>query len=640
MTATRSERPGDAVPVSVTVVSEESVRQAPSSTVDDLLRTVTGVNLPFGNSAVQFPDINKISMRGLGGHRALVLVDGIPLNDAYFSYVQWNKVPMGAVEQIEIVRGATASLFGNHALGGTINVLSRRADDDSFVLAASGGSFGARRAELEFGHEVSERFGFRVNAEDLETDGYQRLLEADRGAIDAASWSETRNVQLRADFAPSGRFRGFVKAGYFTMDLSQGTELSWTRREIFDLAASTHTAIGPSGDLHAAAYFQDQTFDITSSATVPGRGEEWISNVSEIPIRDLGGSVVWSRSVSATVPLLSFGADVRRAEATDTRDIFTRTGVMVAVRGNEGAQDFGGAFAQASWTPTERFEVLASVRADYWKNYGGLEFGPEGTKVFAEKTKSAIDPRISIRYRTARAAVRAAVYSAFKAPGLRDLYRTTQFAGLVILPNPDLDPETLTGMEAGVDFSAGRFTGEVNVFRYEIDDLITRILLSTTGGLTFRPGNVGTSRSTGVELIANARLTPTWSAGAGFTHVDSKIVENPTDRSLEGKRTPEIPRDAATLTLDFRHPSSSYASIRASWVAGSWSDASNVLPLDSHVIVDLAASIPLRPSLALFTKAANVFDERYLVDYSIGRRRGEPRSIMIGFRYDRPFGSR
>jgi outer membrane receptor protein involved in Fe transport len=634
VTATRNERPGENVPMSVTVVPASSVAEAPSRTVDDLLRTVIGVNLPFGNSLVQFPDSNKVSMRGLGGHRALVLLDGIPINDAYYSYVQWNKIPTAAVEQIEVVRGATASLYGNYALGGAIHLVTRPAVEDELMLAVESGSFGTSRGVLSAGHAFGEKLGLRLDAESLDSDGYSRLLAADRGAIDDASWSDSDNVQLRADFKPAERFHGFVRAGWFTMDLSQGTTLSSTSRRILDLAASTHLATGRSGDFHTTAFYQDQNLDVVSTATVPGRGVEWVSNISDIPIRDLGGSVEWSGALSNDLPLVTIGADVHRADATDTRDIFSRPGALVAVRGNAGAQDFAGAFAQMSWAPSSRFEVLGSVRADSWKNYDGREFGPEGTTRYPARSKTVVNPRVSVRWTAGRTALRGAVYTAFKAPGLRDLYRTTQFAGLVILPNPGLDPESLKGIEAGVDYRRGRVSGQINFFDNEIDDLITRVALSISPDVTFQPRNVGTARSRGVEVMGSASLPRGWSVSAGFTHVDSTVVDNPLDPSLEGKRTPEVPEDAGTLRLEF-HQHAYRGTLGATWMSESFSDAANSLALDGHTIVDLGAGVNIRPSLELYTKITNLFDETYLVDYSIGRRLGEPRSLNVGMRWTR-----
>src|ERR1044071_3738374 len=78
VTATRGERPIDALPVSVTVITERQVKETPALSVDDVLRTIPGVNLPFGSTFVQHPTSEAISMRGLGGTRTLVLLDGVP----------------------------------------------------------------------------------------------------------------------------------------------------------------------------------------------------------------------------------------------------------------------------------------------------------------------------------------------------------------------------------------------------------------------------------------------------------------------------------------------------------------------------------------------------------------------------------
>ena len=94
VTATRSERSTADIPVSVTLVPQEVLEQSPTRTLDDALRTVVGLNLPLGNSNLIQPTTNNVSMRGLGGDRALVLLDGVPQNDAVAGYVHWNKMPL------------------------------------------------------------------------------------------------------------------------------------------------------------------------------------------------------------------------------------------------------------------------------------------------------------------------------------------------------------------------------------------------------------------------------------------------------------------------------------------------------------------------------------------------------------------
>ena len=84
------------------------------------------VNVPQTASYQVHPTANSVSMRGLGGIRALVLLDGVPINDPFFGYVQWNRVPMESIQRVEIVRGGGSPLWGNYAMGGVINLLSRR----------------------------------------------------------------------------------------------------------------------------------------------------------------------------------------------------------------------------------------------------------------------------------------------------------------------------------------------------------------------------------------------------------------------------------------------------------------------------------------------------------------------------------
>ncbi len=123
VTATRGgERSATDAPVSVTVITQEQIERSPGTTIDELLRLVPSVQLPLQNSNSYFPVIPSVAIRGLGlgdgTTRTLVLMDGLPMNGAFFANVFWNRVPKQSVEKLEIVRGASSSLFGSYAMGG------------------------------------------------------------------------------------------------------------------------------------------------------------------------------------------------------------------------------------------------------------------------------------------------------------------------------------------------------------------------------------------------------------------------------------------------------------------------------------------------------------------------------------------
>ena len=73
---------------------------------------------------------------------ALVLLDGIPLNDLFFGSIQWNRVPLETVSQIEIVRGGDATLWGNYAMGGVVNIITQSPTKNELIIQGGGGSYG------------------------------------------------------------------------------------------------------------------------------------------------------------------------------------------------------------------------------------------------------------------------------------------------------------------------------------------------------------------------------------------------------------------------------------------------------------------------------------------------------------------
>ncbi|MEO8339629.1 MAG: TonB-dependent receptor plug domain-containing protein, partial [Nitrospirota bacterium] len=163
VTATRTERSLADMPVSVSVVTRQDVKDAPAIGTDDILRTVPGINMPFLNSFTQHPTGNLAGMRGLGDLRTLVLVDGVPLNDPFFGTTQWNMVPKETIERVEVVRGGASSLWGNFAMGGVINIITRNAVERTVSQSLMGGSNGTFRTNTYGSNRINDRFGISAN---------------------------------------------------------------------------------------------------------------------------------------------------------------------------------------------------------------------------------------------------------------------------------------------------------------------------------------------------------------------------------------------------------------------------------------------------------------------------------------------
>lgn len=639
VTATRSERAVSELPISTTVIAEKELKAAPATFVDDLLRTIPGVHMAIAGSASSFTSGQRLSMHGLGGTRALVLLDGIPIHDPYFGTVQWQKVPLDSLRQVEVVRGGGASLFGNYALGGTINLLTRPVEDSHVHLDLAAGAT-ADRGAITVDHVVNDHLGLRLSHTVYNGKGYYRVPHP--GPVDILGWNDTSTTSARADFRASDRTSGFFKANLSKIDVSQGTREGYDTRDLFDFSTGMHHALGAGGLLSTTLFYQDQD-EVAASATILGQREsEFLSQVSTIPSTQLGASVEWSMSRRGVIPFVSFGVDVQRVKTAEGRLTYNRTGVLTQDASLTGSQEFAGVFAQVSWQPNDRLEILTSARFDYFKNDDGSDSIVHGARnVYPTTTSTQLDPRVSFRYALAKStAVRGAAYRAFKAPTLRDLYRTNQTGTSLLIGNPYLEPETLVGAEVGMEWANERAHVEVNVYRSDIDGLQSRAQVAGQPANVFHQVNLGKSKSQGVELMADVRFSERWALNLGYTYADSTVVED-LNPALVGKLVPEVVPHIGSLGLRFRGRDDLTFDARYRMLGHSYGEAANLVASPSHQVLDLSASRPIRSWIDAYAVLENALDENYYyVLTPTASRSGQPRTFSMGIRVNVPTSRR
>ena len=140
--ATRSGTPLDEIPLNTTVLTKEAIESSPDQTIDQVLKNTPGVLLNDVPYYQKDPTGQSINVRGLGNSRTLVMVDGVPLNDAFYGTIQWNLVPLSSIDTVEFIRGGVSSLWGNYGMGGVINVNTKNPKNSQQDISASYGAFG------------------------------------------------------------------------------------------------------------------------------------------------------------------------------------------------------------------------------------------------------------------------------------------------------------------------------------------------------------------------------------------------------------------------------------------------------------------------------------------------------------------
>ncbi len=166
---------------SVIVLAPEDLSTTAALTLDDALRQVPGFSLfRRSGSRTTNPTAQGVSLRGVGASgasRALVLADGIPINDPFGGWVYWGRVPRESVSRVEVVRGGSSHLYGTDALGGVVNFIPHSNASPLASIEASYGNQTTPNVSLFAGGRLGQ-LGGQISAEAFSTDGYIIVDEA------------------------------------------------------------------------------------------------------------------------------------------------------------------------------------------------------------------------------------------------------------------------------------------------------------------------------------------------------------------------------------------------------------------------------------------------------------------------------
>jgi vitamin B12 transporter len=544
--------------VATTVVDRAAIERSRAATVADLLRSVPGVDVAQSGGP---GGVTSLFLRGANSNSALVLVDGVKLNSPYFGGVDLSSLGTANVERVEIVRGPFSALYGSEALGGVVQVVTRRADADG--LAGS--------AHLGLGNASAREGGvnaaFREGAIGV-TAGFRRGTVA--GDLPNEFFEGTDlSAALDVEVAPA------VKTGVTVRRESSRTGIPFsgstatphrsTTADTTLVSVPLSLSLGPRTTLEAAGTFADD------SPTYSDPDDPWGFTFSETQARRAGGRLVVSHASGAN--RLSVGTDYERTKV-DNEDSYgvqldgltTRTWSV---------------FAEDRLSLADgRLAVTAGVRRDEHDAFG-----------------SSTNPRVALSWNVSPVLkVRAAAGSAFRAPSTGELYYP--FSG-----NSGLKPEESVSYEAGAEWALGAgLVLEASLFRSDVKDLIRY-------DFAFQQNvNVGRARMTGAEVVLSASLPASTWARASYTWLDAEDL----DTGLPLLRRPEH-RASVTVGGDLGRGAS--AELTGLWVGERDDvDATTYARVTSpaYLRVDAAVTGPrVLGGLSPFVRAVNLLDRDY-----------------------------
>jgi vitamin B12 transporter len=567
VTATRNPAPADTLLAPVAVIARDTLSRSLSPDITDLLRFEAGVDVARTGGPGQPV---SVFIRGAESNHTLVLIDGVRMNPGTVGSAALQNVPPNLIERIEIVKGPRSTLYGSDAIGGVINLITRRAEPGLRLEAEAGaGDYDTRHGNLHASW-AGEHSEFGADFAYIDSDGFptRTLDSTDRGFENVAM-----NVHGRAELGPLDvRLRHWQAQGrseysdFFLTPVDQDFRNAVT-----------------------AITFEHAVADLWRSRLTASRMQDRIvQNDSDDHLETERYALDWQNDFRfAAGHLLTAGLLVQREDAT--------------------SESFGLGFD----TRTDVTNIYLQDQLDLGRHRVLLAAGLTDHETFGQEFTWNAEYGYGL---TARTRLTLAGGTAFRAPDAADRFG---FAG-----NPDLDPERSLGFEIGMRHELGeRHVLTLSAFENRIDDLIEFVV---TDPVTFdgELRNVDSARIRGLEA-GYEYLGEAWRLRAQMS------LQRPENRST-GEDLLRRARESFTIgaTRAFGPVEVGLDLL----YAGPRKDIGFPDPVDmsSYVLANLAVRAQLTRMLSLIANVENLLDE----DYELASSYNTPdRSVFFALRY-------
>ncbi|MCU5783554.1 enterobactin receptor protein [Alcanivorax balearicus MACL04] len=589
-------------PASISVIDREQLEQRFYKDATDALRDIPGVIVTGGGSG---DNGNDIVMRGMPAQYTLILVDGKPVSsresrpNGSAGFEQDWLPPLQAIERIEVVRGPMSTLYGSDAIGGVINIITRK------VAEEWGGGMQLDtiiQDDVRSGDQQQANFFLNgpVKKDLLGLQLYGKFSNRDEDQfVDGFEDKSLRSLTARLAYTPSTDHDFILEAGETrqrrrqtvgeTVDADptacRGNPCTdsddETRREVLSLTHTGRWAVGTSDSYVQREETENESREITITNTMA-------KSSLLMPLGD---------------HLLTVGADFEKEELHDktTNQISDRTRV-------DGSK--WGLFVENEWMLPHNVTLTGGVRLDDDENYG-----------------SHVSPRLYAVWGFApRWTVKGGVSTGYRSPNLREItpnWGQTSRGG-DIYGNPDLEPETSLNKELGLYFNAGRIlTASVTVFHNDFEDKITRVACPASrcpdgpndfgSDPTYRI-NVDEAVTKGVEATLATTLWRQLDLTFSYTYTDSEQKSG----EYKGQPLTQIPEHLASLRADWRATDrvSPWASVhyrgKESQPVSTPSSSDIIAP--SNTLMDAGVAFRLSPQTTLNAGIYNLTDKEIFQD--------------------------
>jgi vitamin B12 transporter len=595
VTATRTEVPLNQLTTSLTVITAEDIRERQAELVSEVLRDVAGVNVAQNGS---MGTTTSVFIRGSASNQVLVMIDGVEINSTTTGAYDFANLTTDNIERIEVLRGAGGTLYGSQAIGGVINIITKKGQGPLDVgVSLQGGNGYTNRQVATLRGGVGD-LGYSFSVGHLASDGFRSVNDDYHNLSTSArlDYQVTENANLTGIFhfinTRVGLFNNNNFASVPDPNARQATtqyvgKLEWAQKimanwdyRIFGAIYKEHDKFSDDVDSNP---LDSRTRDIFRPQITTG---EFQTNYR---LED------WSTT--------TFGVQYNRRSASTTGGI------------DEAINNVGYYLQQQFQFFERRLIAIPGIRLD-----DNQQFGTAWTPSFSA----------AYLFKEIGTKLKGGYAKGFRAPSLNELFFPPAF-NCPAFGNPNLGPEKSWEINFGAEqnFLAERLKIGANYFHREVKNLIEASPIPGDPMGCVRAENVGRARFDGVELTLGIKIFEGLTLNANYTYLDWDTADGILRRR---------PHNSGNVILNYLQDALNINLIVN--IVGRVDDFRAASPFGDTItagygIVDLAASyklpwrMPLVKELSLIGKIQNLFNKKY---DQVDGFRAPPLNFLLGFR--------
>ncbi|MEQ1598989.1 MAG: TonB-dependent receptor [Methylotenera sp.] len=586
VTATRTPQPRETLIADVSIIEQEEIQRAGQTTLVELLQQQPGVEVSSNGGTGK---LSSVFMRGTNSGHVVVLIDGMRIGSATAGITAFENLTLSQVERIEILRGPATSLYGQDAIGGVIQIFTKKGESTPKFYANLGyGTYDTTIAEVGVRGKYNDT-GFALGVSANTTDGFSSLDTSNRNLNDDDGY---RNLSVTGSLSHQ-----IIEGHEVGLNLlhSKGKTRFDNRFNIDAFFPAFNPSFSDNADLEQHSYSlfaKNQILNNWKSTLRIGQGFDEVVNFaalgpfvseSKSMFRTKQNQINWQNDITLPVGTLTLMYDKLEEKVNSTVDFKskkrTNEGFVIGYLANLGAHS-----------------LHATAREDHNSSFGNNFTGGLGYGFSFNDNWRAT----------------ASYGSAFKAPTFNDLYYPDFFGSPS--SNPNLKPEKSDNVEASLRYQDGDSSASITVYENNIRNLIA------LDAITFVPFNVNKAEIQGVTFAGNQRWG-NWELG-GSADIQSPR-NNETDNLLARRANRHGKLNLAYNWQDWRFGAEAITS------SARYNDSANEFRMGGYTIYNLTSQYKINTDWTVQARVNNVFDKNYRLALD-----GNP--ATTGFAYNTP----